>query len=101
MTTVEDILMTKGPDVVVTSSDTTALEAARLMSRANVGSLVIKDGAEIAGVFSERDLLKRVVAAGKDPAAAPLAVWLAASWNTQSFHFLGSLPSMARSMRTP
>ncbi len=67
MPTIEDILMVKGPDVIVASPETSVAEATAMMSRANVGSIVIKDDGVVAGIFTERDLLKRVVAAGKDP----------------------------------
>jgi CBS domain-containing protein len=33
----------------------------------NVGAVVVRDGEEVAGVFSERDLLRRVVHEGLDP----------------------------------
>lgn len=45
-----------------------ALEAARKMTEACVGALVVLDGDKLVGIFTERDLMKRVVAAGKDPA---------------------------------
>ncbi|MCD6365083.1 MAG: CBS domain-containing protein [Planctomycetes bacterium] len=67
MATVEEILMVKGPDVIVATSNTTVQEAAKMMSRANVGSIIVKDGDGIDGIFTERDLLKRVVARGDDP----------------------------------
>lgn len=67
MATVEEILMVKGPDVIVAAPDNTVEEAARMMGQANVGSVVIKDGDNVAGIFTERDLLKRVIGKGKDP----------------------------------
>lgn len=73
MPTVEDILMVKGPDVIVGSPTTTVREAARLMAEAKVGSIVIKRNDYPVGIFTERDLLCRVVAQGKDPAATPLS----------------------------
>jgi CBS domain-containing protein len=73
MLTVEDILMAKGPDVIVGSPTTTVREAARLMAEAKVGSIVIKHNGHAAGMFTERDLLCRVVAQGKDPATTPLS----------------------------
>jgi CBS domain-containing protein len=73
MPTIEDILMAKGPDVVVAAPQNTAYEAARMMAEANVGSVMIKTGDDLQGIFTERDLLRRVVAKGKDPAATPLA----------------------------
>ncbi len=46
----------------------TALEVARLMVEHNIGAVpVLKDG-QLEGIFSERDLMSRVVASGRDPA---------------------------------
>jgi len=67
MMTVEDILMKKGPDVIVAPPQCTVLEAAKLMSEADVGSLIVRRDRQVLGIFTERDLLRRVVAAGKDP----------------------------------
>jgi len=51
----------------------TVLEAARVMATHNVGAiLVVRDG-ELAGIFSERDIMKRIVAEGRDPAHTRVA----------------------------
>ncbi len=73
MPTVEDILMVKGPDVIVASPETSVYEAARLMAEARVGSLIVKSDQGVEGIFTERDLLGRVVARSLDPAATPLS----------------------------
>jgi len=73
MATVEDILMQKGPDVTVACSTMTVRDATRLMSRANVGSVVIRDGEEVHGIFTERDLLRRMVAKGLNPDTTSLS----------------------------
>ena len=72
MATVENILMTKGPDVIVASKDTTVREAVNLMCEANVGSVIIKDGDIVEGIFTERDLLRRVVSPGHNTDATLL-----------------------------
>ena len=72
MLTVEDILLVKGPDVMVATSTTSVLEAIREMAEAHVGSVVIEDSARADGIFTERDLLRRVMAVGLDPAVTPL-----------------------------
>ena len=72
MNTVEDVLMTKGSNMIVSPPEATVLEAVRLMSEANVGSVVIRQDNRVAGLFTERDLLRRVVAAAKDPAVTCL-----------------------------
>ena len=73
MLTVKDILMVKGPNVIVADLDSTVEEAAKLMSQANVGSVIVKDGDAVAGVFTERDVLGRVVVKGLDPKTVKLA----------------------------
>jgi CBS domain-containing protein len=51
----------------------TVLEVARLMVEHNIGAVpVLKDG-RLVGVFSERDLMNRVVVAGKNPAQTAVA----------------------------
>jgi CBS domain-containing protein len=50
------------------AANETVLEAARLMVAHNIGAVpVLRDG-ELVGIFSERDIMKRVVAEGRDPA---------------------------------
>jgi CBS domain-containing protein len=73
MPKVEDFLMKKGPDVIVPSPETTVHEAAKMMCEANVGSVIIKSSDKIEGIFTERDLLRKVVTPGKDPAETTLA----------------------------
>lgn len=69
MTTVEQILAIKGPDLIVAAPTSTVREVGKLMAEANVGSAIIRDQGAVLGIFTERDLLRRVVAPGKDPSA--------------------------------
>jgi CBS domain-containing protein len=43
------------------------------MSEQGVGAIVVLDGERLVGVFSERDLMKRVVVAGRDAAQTPVS----------------------------
>jgi len=52
--------------------DASVREAARVMAEAQIGAIAVKDGSALVGVFTERDLLKRVVAEGRDPDATPI-----------------------------
>jgi CBS domain-containing protein len=45
----------------------TVLEAARLMTEHNIGALAVLRDGELAGILSERDIVKRVVALGRSP----------------------------------
>ena len=42
-------------------------DAARLMAERQIGAVPVVDGDRLAGIFSERDVLTRVVAAGRNP----------------------------------
>ena len=50
----------------------TVAEAVRVMATHNVGIVTVLDGDRLAGVFSERDVVRRVVDAGLDPARTPV-----------------------------
>ena len=52
---------------------TSVAEAVRSMVERKVGALVVMEGPNLLGVFTERDLMTRVVAPGKDPAVTPIA----------------------------
>ncbi len=51
----------------------TVLEAAILMKQKSKGALLVCDGTKLSGIFTERDALFRVIAAGRDPATTTLA----------------------------
>ncbi len=51
----------------------TVEDAAQQMKRLNIGSLLVVDGTRLIGIFTERDALFRVLAAGRDPAHTTLA----------------------------
>lgn len=72
MTTVRDILDRKGTRVVTIDPEASALDAARLMNEHRIGSLVVMRDGALAGIVTERDILRRLVAAAKDPAATPV-----------------------------
>jgi len=57
--TVRSILAQKGSSVVTVRSDTQVREAVRRLKQANVGALVVSDdGATVAGIISERDIVR-------------------------------------------
>ncbi|GGC71636.1 CBS domain-containing protein [Chelatococcus reniformis] len=67
MTTVARILAQKGRDVTTTGPDFTLQEAARLLNERHIGSVVVvePDGS-IAGILSERDIVRSVGRAGPE-----------------------------------
>ncbi len=50
----------------------TVLEVAGLMVEHNIGAVPVLQEGRMVGIFSERDLMIRVVVAGKDPARTPV-----------------------------
>ena len=62
-----------GPALVTAQPDETVRAAAERMSANSCGSILVMEGEEyLLGIFTERDLLVRVVAAGLDPAVTRL-----------------------------
>ncbi len=66
MPTVQDILARKGSDVISVQPGETVLNAAQLMSERGIGGLVVTEGGRLVGIFTERDILRRVVAQRRD-----------------------------------
>ncbi len=54
-------------ELVTVGADMSVRAAAALMAERNIGALLIVEGRRLAGIFTERDLLTRVVASGRDP----------------------------------
>ena len=65
--TMRDILEVKGGEVISIAEDATVMQAALLMNQRRVGSLVVMGGGQVVGIFTERDVLRRVVAECRDP----------------------------------
>jgi CBS domain-containing protein len=56
-----------GQTIFHASSSDNVRDVARMMSDKNVGAVAVLDSGRLVGIFSERDLMKRVVAAGLNP----------------------------------
>jgi CBS domain-containing protein len=65
MAQIAEILDAKGRDVVRIASDATVFDAVKLMVERNIGSLLVTDGDEITGIFTERDYLRRIAVEGR------------------------------------
>jgi len=66
-TRIRDILRRKGKDVYSVGPLATVIDAVNTMNDHQVGSVLVCEGGDPVGVFSERDVLVRVVAAHRDP----------------------------------
>lgn len=67
------ILKRKGSDVISIASTATVLDAARMMNDRKIGALVVIDEDHLMGIFTERDIMQRVVAEQRDPAGTKVA----------------------------
>ena len=61
---VKDIMNT---DVKTADEDTTIQEAAKIMNKFSIGSLIIVKNQKLVGILTERDILSKVVATAEDP----------------------------------
>ena len=68
MGTVREILARKGSQVWSVGKEASVLDAALLMNEHRIGALVVLEEGRVAGMFTERDVLRRVVAEQRDPA---------------------------------
>ena len=80
--TVREIIANK--KVLSAPAKTTVDAAARLMHQRKVGAMLVVEKGRIVGIFTERDALFRVLAAGRDPHATPLSEVMTA--DPQSIH---------------
>ncbi len=67
------VLQQKGAHVHSVSPTATVVEAVRAMNNARVGALLVMDGGQLVGIFTERDVLGRVVDQGRAPTATKVA----------------------------
>ena len=72
MDLVWQVLESKGHDVWTIAPDATVFQALQLMADKDIGALLVLDGSQVVGVFSERDYARKVVLQGKDCTNTPL-----------------------------
>jgi CBS domain-containing protein len=56
----------------------TVLEAVKTMVKEGIGAVVVMKGRKMSGIFSERDVLDKIVLARRDPAKTPVAAVMTA-----------------------
>jgi len=79
----DQILQRKGRDVSTIPPDATVRAAAEALASANVGALVVSpDGSALAGILSERDIVRRLAAAGPSLLDEPVSSIMQADVHT-------------------
>ena len=74
MNRVKEILDEKGHDVLQIDADASVFDAVKRMVEAGVGSLLVTGGGETAGIFTERDYLRRMTLEGRDDKETAVSV---------------------------
>ena len=74
--TIQEVLRDRGSDALYSvPAAATVAEAVEEMARHEIGAvLVMNEDGLVSGIFSERDLLHRVVHEGRDPRATPISL---------------------------
>lgn len=63
----------EGHPLILAQSSDNVRDVARKMSDKNIGAIAVLDSGKLVGIFSERDLMTRVVAPGLNPDDTPVA----------------------------
>lgn len=73
MTTVKQILATKGSDVWSIHPELSVFEALEYMAEKDIGALLVVEDGEIVGIFSERDYARKIVLRGLTSRGTPVS----------------------------
>lgn len=71
-TSISTLLAQKSRGIFTIPSTVTVAEAVKEMNTQKVGSVLVMDGTKLAGIFTERDVLRRIVGANVDPLTTPI-----------------------------
>ena len=66
-------IMADGRDLLELPATASVYDAACAMRDWSIGAVLITDEGRLAGIFTERDMISRVVACGREPKTTPLA----------------------------
>lgn len=61
------LLKEKGSAIYCVDAETSVADAVAEMNRHRIGSILVKSAGKVVGIFTERDVLTRVVSSGRDP----------------------------------
>ncbi|MDQ1155305.1 CBS domain-containing protein [Brevundimonas sp. SORGH_AS_0993] len=73
---VAEILKTKGNAVFTVTPDLSVAGACRELEQRRVGALVVCDGDRVAGVFSERDVVRALASEGPAALGRPVSAYM-------------------------
>jgi CBS domain-containing protein len=67
MSLLSALLRKRSPVVCILESDQTVAQAVAQMTDRQIGAVLVYEHGQLAGVVSERDVVQRVIAVGRDP----------------------------------
>ncbi|WP_367865377.1 CBS domain-containing protein [Pedobacter sp. WC2423] len=73
MKTVKQLLSTKSAQIFSVTAETSVLDALSVMMDKNISALLILEGSQLSGIFTERDYARKIVLQGKTSADTPLS----------------------------
>lgn len=65
MKTVRNILQYKSSSIYSVNPDTSVLDALKIMMDKNISALLVMEGPELKGIFTERDYARKIILQGK------------------------------------
>ena len=72
MTTIAQLLNTKGDQIWSVEPKATIFEALEIMSEKEIGALLVMEDGKLMGIFSERDYARKVILKGKSSKETPV-----------------------------
>ncbi len=78
-TSIATLLEGKGRALHAVPVTVTVYEAVEAMNRHRIGAMLVMDGPKLAGIFTERDALTRVISASLDPKVTPISQVMSAN----------------------
>ncbi|MEO8054478.1 MAG: CBS domain-containing protein [Acidobacteriota bacterium] len=73
-----NLLRNSSRPAITVPETSTVLEAVKTMVRERIGAVVVMKGRKMTGIFSERDVLDKIVLARRDPAKTPISAVMTA-----------------------
>ncbi len=67
-----ELLAAKQTEVYSVGPEATVAAAVRMMNEKNIGAVAVVEGERLVGLFTERDVLRRVIDAGLNPDTTPM-----------------------------
>jgi len=74
--TAEDIIEEKGSQIISVSPETTVYDALKLMVGSKIGAIMVKEGEEYVGIWTERDLMRNTISESFDPKTAKIGDYM-------------------------